>query len=50
MLTWPEPVEMAVAGGFLADYPVGTFAAGYWAALHRRLPDLPGAAVPAEKK
>ncbi len=47
LLSWSEPVDMAVAGGFLADCPAYAFAVGYWAALHRLLPDLPKAPVPA---
>jgi len=44
---WQEPVDMAIAGGFLADCPAYAFAAGYWAALHRLLPDLPPDPIPA---
>jgi len=47
LLSWPEPVDRAIAGGFLADCPAYAFAAGYWAALHRLLPDLPSDQVPA---
>jgi acyl-CoA dehydrogenase len=47
LLAWPEPVDMAIAGGFLADCPAYAFATGYWAALYRLLPDLPKAPVPA---
>jgi len=47
LLSWPEPVDMAIAGGFLSDCPAYAFAVGYWAALHRLLPDLPKAPVPA---
>ncbi len=47
LLSWSEPVDMAIAGGFLADCPAYAFAAGYWAALYRLLPDLPRAPVPA---
>jgi alkylation response protein AidB-like acyl-CoA dehydrogenase len=38
---------MAIAGGFLADCPAYAFAAGYWAALYRLLPNLPKTPVPA---
>ena len=47
LLAWPEPVDMAIAGGFLAECPAYAFAAGYWAALYRLLPDLPKTPVPA---
>jgi acyl-CoA dehydrogenase len=47
LLSWSEPVDMAIAGGFLAPYPAYAFAVGYWAALYRLLPDLPKAPVPA---
>jgi hypothetical protein len=47
LYAWSEPVDMAVAGGFLADCPAYAFAAGYWAALQRLLPDLPKDPVPA---
>jgi len=47
LLSWPEPVDRAIAGGFLANCPAFAFAAGYWAALHRLLPDLPSTPVPA---
>lgn len=44
---WKEPVDRAIAGGFLSNCPAYAFAAGYWAALHRLLPDLPAEPVPA---
>jgi acyl-CoA dehydrogenase len=47
LLSWSEPVDTAIAGGFLAPCPAYAFAAGYWAALYRLLPDLPKAPVPA---
>lgn len=47
LLAWPEPVDKAIAGGFLADCPAYAFAAGYWAALYRLIPDLPKTPVPA---
>ena len=47
LLTWAEPVDMAIAGGFLAGCPAYAFASGYWAALYRLLPGLPKTPVPA---
>ncbi len=47
LLSWSEPVDMAIAGGFLSGCPAYAFAVGYWAALQRLLPDLPKAPVPA---
>jgi len=47
LLSWSEPVDMATAGGFLANCPAYAFAVGYWAALQRLLPDLPKAPIPA---
>lgn len=47
LLAWSEPVDMAIAGGFLSGCPAYAFAVGYWAALHRLLPNLPKAPVPA---
>jgi len=44
---WTEPVDRAIAGGFLATCPAYAFSAGYWAALHRLLPDLSADPVPA---
>lgn len=44
---WSEPVDMAIAGGFLSNCPAYAFAVGYWTALHRLLPDLPKDPVPA---
>ena len=44
---WSEPIDMAIAGGFLANCPAYAFAVGYWAALYRLLPDLPKTPVPA---
>ncbi len=47
LLAWSEPVDMAIAGGFLSGCPAYAFAGGYWAALYRLLPALPKASVPA---
>jgi alkylation response protein AidB-like acyl-CoA dehydrogenase len=47
LLSWTEPADMAIAGGFLAPCPAYAFAVGYWAALHRLLPELPKESVPA---
>jgi len=47
LASWTEPVDRAIAGGFLADCPSYAFAAGYWAALHRLLPELPSDPIPA---
>ncbi len=47
LLAWTEPVDLAIAGGFLSDCPAYAFAAGYWAALYRLLPDLPRTPLPA---
>jgi acyl-CoA dehydrogenase len=47
LAAWSEPVDMAIAGGFLAECPAYAFAAGYWAALHRLLPNLSKLPVPA---
>ncbi len=44
---WSEPIDMAIAGGFLADCPAYAFAVGYWAALQRLLPDPTRDPVPA---
>ena len=47
LLAWSEPVDMAIAGGFLANCPAYAFATGYWAALYRLMPDLSKISVPA---
>jgi len=44
---WSEPADMAIAGGYLAGCPAYAFAVGYWAALHRLVPDLPRTPLPA---
>ncbi len=47
LLSWSDPVDTAIAGGFLSPCPAYAFAVGYWAALYRLLPDLPKDPVPA---
>lgn len=44
---WSEPIDRAVAGGFLADRVAYAFAAGYNAALQKLMPSLPMDAIPA---
>ena len=39
---WPEPVDRAISSGFLADRTAYAFLSGFFAALQRLLPDLPG--------
>ncbi|MCP4756407.1 MAG: acyl-CoA dehydrogenase [Proteobacteria bacterium] len=44
---WSEPIDRAIAGGFLADRTAYAFAAGYHAALQRLVPSLPPGSITA---